>query len=664
MNRFQILGLLLFSFSFIYAQETALDSLPQYNLGEVIVIGNSSSKHHNENKSLATIEDYLKASSSVDFIKRGAYAWEPMIQGMAIERSVVTIDGMRIYGACTDKMDPITSYVEISNLSKATVNTGQQGAENGATIGGSIDMERRKSGFANTGWKGTVQSGFESVNEQKIAGAALQFSSNKLFADVDVMYRDAENYSDGSGNKVLYSQFTKYNFSAITGYKWNDNKWMEASVIFDEARNVGYPALPMDVSLARAFISSVEYITLPENDILNEWKTKVYYNTITHIMDDSHRPDVPIRMDMPGWSKTIGMYSKLNGTHNKHRWNLSVNTHYNNSLAEMTMFPENPDENDMFMLTWPDVGTLYAGVFAEDSFKFSEKLTTNFSLGFGVHHNSIKDDFGLQSLQIFYPEMADTKTRFLINSGSKLTYQTNFWTHSLSLGYGERAPSISEGYGFYLFNSFDAFDYIGNPEMMNEKSLEFNASTGFQNKNFSAKFNTAFYHISDYIIGKPDPDLSSMNIGINGVKVYEQLPYAQLWSNDLSVSYQFLNGFTAKAKAIYRMGRDNNNENLPLIQPLTFETRLRYRKNLFYVEALLESAAEQVDFSPEFGENQTPAYIVFNLALSQTFYINKQKMVLKAGAENLLDENYSTYADWNNIPRPGRNVYANVVYAF
>lgn len=663
MKKIQFLGILLFSINVLNAQEVAQDSVV-HKLSEVVLVGNAANKHHNENKSLATIEDYLSASPSVDFIKRGAYAWEPMVQGMATERSVVTIDGMRIYGACTDKMDPITSYVEISNLSKAAINTGQQGAENGATIAGGIDLERRKTGFKNTGWKGSVQTGLESVNEQKIAGAALQYSSNSFFSDVDVMYRNAENYSAGGGDEVLYSQFNKYNLSAITGYKWNSRQWLEASVIYDEARDVGYPALPMDVSLARAFIGSVEYITLPEDEKFTEWKTKAYYNTITHIMDDSQRPDVPIRMDMPGWSKTVGMYSKLKGIYNKHRWSLSVNAHYNNSLAEMTMFPENPDENDMFMLTWPDVGTLYAGFFAEDRFKLSEKLTTNFSLGFGVHHNSVQDDFGLQSLQIFYPEMVASKTRFLINGGSNLSYQSNFWTHSLGLGYGERAPSVSEGYGFYLFNSFDAFDYIGNPEMANEKSLEFKASTRFQNKAISVKFNTAFYHISDYIIGKPNPDLSPMNIGINGVKVYEQLPYAQLWSNDLRVSYQFLNGFTAKAKAIYRLGKDHHNENLPLIQPLTVETGLRYRKNLFYVEALVETATKQYDFSPEFGENQTRAYTIFNLALSHIFYFNKQKMVLKAGAENLLDENYSTYADWNNIPRPGRNIYANVVYAF
>src|SRR5690625_7309573 len=80
-------------------------------------------------------------------IKRGAYAWEPMLQGMSSERSVLTIDGMRIYGACTDKMDPITSYVEITNLSKVNIQNAQAGSEHGATVAGSFDLVRKKEGF-------------------------------------------------------------------------------------------------------------------------------------------------------------------------------------------------------------------------------------------------------------------------------------------------------------------------------------------------------------------------------------------------------------------------------------------------------------------------------------------------------------------------------------
>jgi iron complex outermembrane receptor protein len=133
--------------SFLFAKsaiaQTHKDSLKSTGIQEVIVIktNNVSTK---ENKPLGSIDDYLQKSTHIDMIRRGAYAWEPTINSMATERTLVTIDGMRIFGACTDKMDPITSYVEVSNLSSAKITSGQQGSCHGSTIGGAVDLVRNK----------------------------------------------------------------------------------------------------------------------------------------------------------------------------------------------------------------------------------------------------------------------------------------------------------------------------------------------------------------------------------------------------------------------------------------------------------------------------------------------------------------------------------------
>ena len=117
-------------------------------------------------------------------IKRGAYAWEPVINDMASERLSVTIDGMRIFGACTDKMDPITSYVDVSNLADVHVAGGQQGAEHGSTIGGAIDMRLEKSNFKRLGWVGSFETGFEANNLAKIIGGELNYSNEKFYVDI------------------------------------------------------------------------------------------------------------------------------------------------------------------------------------------------------------------------------------------------------------------------------------------------------------------------------------------------------------------------------------------------------------------------------------------------------------------------------------------------
>ena len=122
-----ITAILLVIFSTVcWAQEKKNDTLAAVNLNEIIVIGKKTPLNLKQPKSLTSVEDYLMGSSKMNMIKRGAYAWEPTINNMSTERTVITIDGMRIFGACTDKMDPVTSYVEISNLSEATVASGQQ----------------------------------------------------------------------------------------------------------------------------------------------------------------------------------------------------------------------------------------------------------------------------------------------------------------------------------------------------------------------------------------------------------------------------------------------------------------------------------------------------------------------------------------------------------
>src|SRR5690606_25261317 len=104
-----------------------------------------------------------------------------------------------------------------------------------------------------------INTGGGSNGVQKIDGAQVQYANSSFYLNSDLMYRDAENYTSGGNKEVLYSQFTKYNFSAITGFKLSEDQSLEGSFIYDEANDVGYPALPMDVSLARAFIGSLKY---------------------------------------------------------------------------------------------------------------------------------------------------------------------------------------------------------------------------------------------------------------------------------------------------------------------------------------------------------------------------------------------------------------------
>lgn len=647
----------------LHAQEYPIDSLKLINLSEVVVISAGKQlDHQKQHKPLSTLDEFLETARSIKMVKRGAYAWEPTMNDMASERLAITIDGMQIFGACTDKMDPITSYVDVSNLSEAQIGSGQQGAAFGNTIGGGINLKLDKSNFKPTGWTGSLETGYETNNKMRVFGGELNYSDENFYFNTDVIYRKADNYKAGGGQEVKYSQYEKYNFSVNSGYKLADDKSITASLIYDEARDVGYPALTMDVSLARAVIGSIGYNQDTLFGEFNNWESKVYYNSIKHVMDDTTRPDVVIHMDMPGWSETAGFYTQANLNKEKNHFMFKLDGYYNKSYAEMTMYPVNPNEQPMFMLTWPDVRTKNVGFYAEDHIDFNEsslKLSTRLS----YHSNTVEDDFGLNSLKIFYPNMERTNSRFLKSFSSQYHKALGDFHLNGGISYGERAPSVSEGYGFYLFNSFDNHDYIGDPNLKTERSTDVNLSITFKKPIFEITASANYFHVFDYIIGQLENSLSTMTIGASGVKIYSNLDFAQLFNASLSGRYSISNAFKLSGNISYHRGVDDDGENLPLISPVSYGGALDFYKNQYSASLSIEGAGEQSNYNPAYGETKTAAYATLSASFGKRFFIKDNDLFVKAGIQNILDTNYSSYTDWNNIPRMGRNVYATISYA-
>lgn len=646
----------------IKAQEAPIDSILTVDLEEVIVISREELNNQRQVKPLASVDDYLEKSQKVTMIKRGNYAWEPAMNNMSSERLKVTIDGMQIFGACTDKMDPITSYVDISNLSEVSLKSGQQGSEHGATIGGGIDLKLKKSEFEQEGWDMGLDSGFESNGAVKILSGAFNWSENKFYFNSDIIYRNSDNYFAGGGEEIEYSQYEKFNVSTSAGFKLTEKGSLLATLIYDKATDVGYPALPMDVSRATALISSVTYEIADFRDHIDNWETKLYFNSIEHVMDDTKRENVAIHMDMPGWSDTFGFYSKMNINKKKHQFLFNLNAYYNRSLAEMTMYPDNPDENLMFMLTWPDVRTMHSGLFVQDEFEIDASKSWKLTGRLAFQNENIADEFGLKSLQIFYPEMNASQNRMLMNLSAQYAIKVAHSTWSFSGGYGQRAPSVSEAYGFYLFNSYDNYDYIGNPYLNQEKSAELNLNYDYVLKGFKFGFDASYFYMFDYIIGEIDPSLSPMTIGAEGVKIYSELDYATIFNTGIQLSYDFYSNFTLAGSVAYNFGQDNENENLPMISPIQYNSSLKYQKGMFYVEVDMKGGTEQKNYAEKYGETPSNAYTVFDAIIGSSFYFGSQKLLAKAGIENIFDIYYSTYADWNRIPRRGRNMFLNISY--
>ncbi|WP_413513284.1 TonB-dependent receptor domain-containing protein [Myroides odoratus] len=631
-------------------------------LDEIALIAYTKEKIKTDLKMAVSVDEFLASSEQISFIKRGAYAWEPLLNNMSTERSTLTIDGMHIFGACTDKMDPITSYVESNNLESVDIQSGQEGGMHGATIAGSIDLKRKSTAFSlENQWAGGYQSGFEFNNKQYYNLGTLSFASKKWVTDASIAYRTAENYKDGNNDKVKHSQYKKFNTSLGIAYKTSELSSLRVEAIFDVAKDVGYPALPMDLWLSRAIITSVSYKQLFEDQFIKVWDTKVYFNAIEHYMDDTTRPDNLVHMDMPGWSTTYGLLSKANFKKGIYASEMQLNAYTNESIAEMRMYPQDRTERTMFAYTWPWVTTTFAGLSLNNTLDWSEHSRLHVGGGLGVNYNYAKY---IEFNWIFHPGAAQDKTRVLPSLHASYEWDIHRFNFSIGAGYGHRAPSVSEAYGYYIYNSYDRYDYIGNPDLKNEISNELNASIGYKGDQFGLQAKVNYFHIKNYVIGQILSLGSPMNYQSVGVKGYTSLDYATLFNFALTGYYNLTDDLHWKGSVTYARGRDNEKGNLPFIRPFSYQTSLHYSYRDFGIQTAVHGDSKQRDFSPEYGESLTPAYAVWDASVAYTFYVKGTKAVFQLGAENLLNQYYTTYADWGNIPRMGRNFFTSLKLNF
>lgn len=647
-------------------------AVTQHDIDEVVVVstGRQGAKRSIKGQ-VASIDEHLGELDHVNLIRRGSYAWEPVVNNMATERISTTIDGMKIFYACTDKMDPVTSYVESGNLQSISLNSGLNGnPQSTGNIGGSLDLKLRKVGFQPLPFEGekgsvfhsNVSAGHEFNGHLQVYGADASYSSYGFYSNFGVFFRKADNYKTGGGEELQFSQFQKVNVFANLGLRLAERDVLEGTVIFDRATDVGYPALNMDVAKAQGFITSLSYKHNYQESFLTSWETKAYYNHIVHVMDDTKRPDVEIHMDMPGDSWTTGLYSLLTASNGVHDASFNYDLYYNRSFADMTMYPGGAAP--MYMVTWPDLGTLNTGVALSDVISLPHSQSLNVSAKVAVQQQKLNSEEGFNALRVFFPGMKQEYYQTVGRVALSYAWRPDNWKLSFGTGWGSRAPTVTEAYGYYLNNTFDQYDYIGNPRLKNESAFEVNASAKWTSGSFSVGADANAFFFSNYIIGQFEKRLSAMTVDAEGVKVYANEKSAKIINASLNSQWQVLKWLKWSGKASYAIGRDAEGDNLPLISPFSYRTALDVVHNEFSAQVSVDGYADQKAYGAKYGETLTPAYAILNLSAQYNIQAFQSLLTIRVGVENLLDKSYTTYSDWNGIPQKGRNIYMNINLAF
>ena len=162
-----------------------------------------------------------------------------------------------------------------------------------------------------------------------------------------------------------------------------------------------------------------------------------------------------------------------------------------------------------------------------------------------------------------------------------------------------------------------------------------------------------YFHIENYIVGRILSLGSPMNYQSVGVKGYTSLNHAKLFNMALNANYDILTHLHWKGMVTYARATDDKGGNLPFIRPLSYQTSLYYMYRQFGIRTSMNGDLAQENYSPEYGEDLTSAYMVWNVSADYTFSFRNYKAVLQVGAKNLFNEHYSTYADWGEYTKDG-----------
>jgi len=661
----KIFGIMLFVSVNTWAQDA--DTLRTIYLSEVMVQSNLQQEDTLQNffraNKSATTEDILSRLQGIYLIRRGSFGQEPMIRGMTGGQINLTIDGMKMFGACTDKMDPVSIYVEPQNLRSIDVSAGSNGARLGSTVGGTVDMKLAEPQFSSIPLFGKAGVGFQSAANALNGFINLNYAHGRSAYYSSLNYRTASNYRAGGGEIIQYSQYNKLNFS-FAG-KWQMGRdTLQASFLADDGWDIGFPALPMDVGFAKARIVSVTHNRYRAHRTVEHLLTKIYYNSIHHSMDDSQRQDVVMHMDMPGFSSTAGIFTEGELHHfNKHRLSFRTDFYYNHVLAEMTMYPS--DDQPMYMQTWPSSGRAVLGLYVNDEYTLNPETRISLNGRIDAVKSLIEEGFGMDQLEVFYPDITSAYGKMVKSFNLKVNRLFgNSFIADAAIGYGERIPTLGEMFGFYLFNRMDGYDYVGNPYLKTESNLSGELTLNYYHHKFQFAVSGFYNHLPDYIYSKIQPELSPMTPGVNGVKIYSNISYATIHGGEASVLYNLAKSLQLITAWKYTRGQDFERVPLPMMPALQATTTVRYSLKRFSIQLENETAFSQEKISPYFGEDYSTGYSIMNLRASYEMNFLTKRLEFNVGAENIFDKKYHNHLDWGNIPRLVRNIIASLTFSF
>lgn len=681
----------------LYGEQTA-------EIGTIDVVSQIESEvvkdvHGDEIKSADAAEALFKQSPSVTLVRRSGIANDIIVRGQKKDNINVTLDGVKIHGACPNRMDPPISHVLTNNIDYIKVNKGPYNVEDFGVLSADVKVKLLDPDKA---WHGDLNLGYGSWNYRK-AAFSLSGGGEKVRVLLSGSTEQSEQYKDGegsdfagqiqreidAGNTVRAWQYQK-RYKTMDAYRkktlmtklfWDitENQELRLSYTANRSDDILYPSSKMDALYDDSDIYNVEYIAKDLGRYSKALSLQLYRSKVTHPMSTKYRNKAAMdnNASKPGVqaaTMTHTLTSQVDGAKLKNSFD--IGKHDVTAGIDYTLrnwdgwYTKNGKPLDK-----ASGGRLpYHSIYDAD--------TKNIAL---FVHDTIRLEKWALALGLRYDDTHITSAlaRQLDNDYSELGGYLNATYHfddtlKLFVGAGKssRVPDAKE---LYWIGSMG--NEIGTPNLDNTKNYEFDLGVEKQFEESSVKLRTFYSVLDDFIFYNAHNTITKMGKKM-AYHAYENGD-ATLYGFELSGTAVATESLYFDYGAAYQRGKKahplsgESGTNMPEIPPLKYHLAANYDwDESLMMRAELVGSAAWSRYDSENGEQSLPAYATLNMKATKTF---AKRFEVTLGVDNLFDKRYAvsnTYKDLILLPttapndkvmlmnEPGRYLYANVRYRF
>ena len=637
--------------------------------------------------------DLLRSINGINTIRRGGHGLDPVIRGQSDQRLNSSIDGAVVYGACSSKMDPASTYVNIENYDSITVIKGTQSVIYGAGgPGGVVRYERitepltqSKATKGDTSYSSSyklkIGQTFDSNAEGKTTIGDFTLGLGQAYLRINGSYSEAGNYETGTGLKPL-TEYETSNYATILGKRLEDGSKLEFTYTNNSQENIGFAGLPMDIVYSYTDIYNLKYHRVTPFGPFSSMKVELYNSDMDHLMDNytmrtTNSMTTPAASDTYGWRVIGAMDSGMK---------IGIDYEHNTRDAEQNMVMSGTLMSLMYL--WPGAEISKLGFFLENDNRVSEQTTMSYGLRFDrVQTNATRatDDFGSNMLQVpantlytaHYAGTVTASKRDFDNFSGFLRLKKSYGPMSnayLSLSRNERTPDATE-----LFNAKTSMTnmsgakyrlrHVGNPNLDSE--IHTTLEIGFENMIMGSHINGSLYFndVSDYITTYRASDGTYDNT-VNDARIYKNVD-ATIWGYEFTIQKNITSNIKTIVNLNYTHGNDDT-QNRPLAQimPLSGDLALEYKTGSINYGLRANFADTQDRFdSRVLDTGRTGGYTVYDLYAG---FEPTPNIRFTMGVSNLTDKRYATHLNSTNsldstadrVDEPGRSFWGSLIYDF